>query len=41
MLGWLGRYRRLGTDYEEYLDTGESVVYLAIINLMTRCLCMV
>ena len=37
--GWLGRYRRLSKDYEEYPDTSESMIYLAMINLMTRRLC--
>jgi putative transposase len=35
-LGWLGRYRRLSKDYEELTDTSESMIYLAMINLMTR-----
>ena len=34
--GWLGRYRRLSKDYEELTDTSESMIYLAMINLMTR-----
>ena len=35
-LGWLGRYRRLSKDYEELTETSESMIYLAMINLMTR-----
>ena len=38
-LGWLGRYRRLSKDYEEYPETSESMIYLAMTNLMTRRLC--
>jgi putative transposase len=32
--GWLGRYRRLNRDYERLAQTGESMVYLAMIRLM-------
>ncbi len=32
--GWLGRYRRLNRDYERQAQTGESMVYLAMIRLM-------
>jgi len=32
--GWLGRYRRLNRDYERMAQTGESMVYLAMIRLM-------
>jgi len=34
--GWLGRYRRLSKDYEEHTETSESMIYLAMINLMTK-----
>lgn len=34
--GWLGRYRRLSKDYEERTESSESMVYLAMINLMSR-----
>ena len=34
--GWLGRYRRLSKDYEELPETSESMIYPAMINLMTR-----
>jgi len=34
--GWLGRYRRLSKDYEELPETSESMIYLAMINIMTR-----
>lgn len=32
--GWLGRCRRLNRDYERLAQTGESVVYLAMIRIM-------
>ena len=32
--GWLGRYRRLNRDYERQAQTGEAMVYLAMIRLM-------
>jgi putative transposase len=32
--GWLGRYRRLNRDYERLSQTGETMVYLAMIRLM-------
>ena len=32
--GWLGRYRRLNRDYERQAQTGEAIVYLAMIRLM-------
>lgn len=32
--GWLGRYRRLNRDYERLAQTGETMVYLAMIRLM-------
>ena len=34
--GWLGRYRRLSKDYEELTETSESMIHLAMLNLMTR-----
>ena len=34
--GWLGRQRRLSKDYEEYAESSESWVYLAMIRLMLR-----
>ena len=34
--GWLGRYRRLNRDYERQAETGETMVYLAMIRLMLR-----
>jgi len=33
---WLGRHRRLSKDYEEYGETTEAWVYLAMIRLMLR-----
>jgi putative transposase len=32
--GWLGRYRRLNRDYERQAQTGETMIYLAMIRLM-------
>ena len=32
--GWLGRYRRLNRDYERQAQTGETMVYIAMIQLM-------
>lgn len=32
--GWLGRYRRLSSDYERQAKSGETFVYLAMIRLM-------
>jgi putative transposase len=32
--GWLGRYRRLNRDYERQTQTGETMVYVAMIQLM-------
>jgi putative transposase len=32
--GWLGRHRRLNRDYERQAQTGETMVYLAMIRLM-------
>ena len=34
MFGWLGRYRRLNRDYERQAQTGETLVYVAMIRLM-------
>jgi putative transposase len=31
---WLGRYRRLSKDYEYYPRNSETMIYLAMINLM-------
>jgi hypothetical protein len=32
--GWLGRYRRLSKDYETKTINSETMIYLAMINLM-------
>ena len=32
--GWIGRYRRLNRDYERQAQTGETIVYVAMIRLM-------
>jgi transposase len=32
--GWLERYRRLDRDYSRQAQTGETMVYLAMIRLM-------
>lgn len=31
---WLSRYRRLSKDYEFFTETGENLIYMAMINLM-------
>lgn len=33
---WLGRYRRLSKDYEERTETSEAMIYVAMIQLMSR-----
>jgi putative transposase len=32
--GWLGRYRRLSKDYEEQTRNSETMIQIAMINLM-------
>ncbi len=32
--GWLGRQRRLSKDYEQFAETSENIIYIAMINLM-------
>ena len=34
--GWLGRYRRLSRDYEYLTDTSETMIQIAMIQLMLR-----
>jgi putative transposase len=34
--GWLNNYRRLSKDYEEYPQTSETLIYLAMSHLMLR-----
>jgi putative transposase len=34
--GWLGRYRRMSKDYEFHPETSETIVHIAMINLMVR-----
>jgi putative transposase len=33
---WLGRYRRLKSDYERLPDTTEAIIHIAMIRLMVR-----
>jgi putative transposase len=33
---WLGRHRRLATDYEELTESSEAFIYLAMTGLMLR-----
>jgi putative transposase len=33
---WLGQYRRLGKDYEEWTSASEAMIHLALIQLMVR-----
>lgn len=33
---WLGRYRRLSKDYEAVPESSESMILIAMINLMSR-----
>jgi putative transposase len=33
---WIGRCRRNSKDYEQLCDSGESMVYIAMISLMLR-----
>ncbi|MDR2523418.1 MAG: transposase, partial [Synergistaceae bacterium] len=34
--GWFGKYRRLAKDYERLTGNSETVIKLAVINLMLR-----
>ena len=34
--GWLGRYRRFSKDYEEFTESSEAMIHLAMIHLMLR-----
>jgi putative transposase len=34
--GWLGRHRRFSKDYEYLPATSETIIYIAMIGLMTR-----
>ena len=33
---WFGRYRRLSKDYEYLPTTSETMLYIAMINIMVR-----
>lgn len=32
--GWFGKYRRLSKDYETLTESSETMIYIAMINLM-------
>lgn len=34
--GWLGRYRRMSKDYEFHPETSETMIQVAMVNLMVR-----
>jgi putative transposase len=34
--GWLGRYRRFSKDYEEFTESSEAMIHLAMIHVMLR-----
>jgi putative transposase len=34
--GWLGRFRRLSKDYEFLPASSEAVIYLAMVQILTR-----
>lgn len=34
--GWIGRYRRMSKDYETLPASSETMIYLAMINLMVH-----
>jgi putative transposase len=34
--GWLGRFRRLGKDYEFLPVTSEAVIYLAMVQILVH-----
>lgn len=38
-IAWIGRNRRMARDFEEYEETTEAWMYLAMIHLMLRRLC--
>ena len=33
---WLGNYRRLSKDYEEYTHSSEGMIYLASIHILLK-----
>ena len=34
--GWLGRYQRLSKDYEGLTESGQALIYAAMIHIMIR-----
>jgi len=36
---WLGKYRRLSKDYETLIECSESMILIAMINVMVHRLC--
>jgi len=37
--GWLSRYRRLSKDYEDHIESSESMILISSINIMLHRLC--
>jgi putative transposase len=34
MFAWFGKYRRLSKDYETHVESSETIIKIAMINLM-------